>query len=311
MPVSIVPNRELPFAERIAQRSRAISSRLVVGLDPVLDRMPTALSQVDPERALESFAAGVLEVVAHDALAVKVQVAFYERYGWRGWRALQHTVEFAARLGIPVIADAKRGDIGTTAAAYADAFLGDDPATPGPFVDALTINPYLGGDSIAPFLERAIAGRRGLFLLARTSNPGGADFQGRETNGEALYLAVARAATAWQTHALGGTLVGYGPLGLVSGATFPTELRAIRAAAPHSVLLLPGIGAQGAKVTDVLDAFDAAGDGAVAAASRSIIYATATSADWQAPIAAAARAHRLELEDALRRRAETAGKRRG
>ncbi|MEM7261504.1 MAG: orotidine-5'-phosphate decarboxylase, partial [Planctomycetota bacterium] len=184
------PVREEPFSVRLGQRVQSIGSRLVVGIDPVIERFPAPLRDQDAESALVAFSDGILSAVRDTAAAVKPQIAFFERHGWPGWRALQAVVERAASYGVPVILDAKRGDIGSTAQAYADALLGDDPETPGPWVDALTVNPYLGGDSVAPFLERAVKGHRGLFVLSRTSNPGGGDFQSRETDGEPLYLGV-------------------------------------------------------------------------------------------------------------------------
>ena len=128
----MIPNREQPFAERLAERIQRLETRLVVGLDPVFERIPAALRERGPEEGIREYCRGVLEAVAERVCAVKPQIAFFERHGWRGWRALQGTLEAAAALDVPVILDAKRGDIGSTARAYADALLGDDPETPGP-----------------------------------------------------------------------------------------------------------------------------------------------------------------------------------
>lgn len=285
----------MAFAERLSERIQRIESSLVVGIDPVLGRLPGELRDLDAEDALIQFSRAVIDAVQNDAAAVKPQVAFFERFGWRGWRALQGCVEHAAKVGVPVILDAKRGDIGSTATAYADALLGDREGTPGPFVDALTVNPYLGEDSLEPFLERAVAGDRGLFILARTSNPGARDFQDRRTDDETLYVGVARAVTRWSQPYVGSS--GYGPLGLVSGATYPEELAEIRAAAPNSYLLVPGLGAQGGKPEDLKGAFDSNGLGALPSSSRGILYAFAKNTDvpWQQAIADAARATRLSL----------------
>ncbi|MFQ5655051.1 MAG: orotidine-5'-phosphate decarboxylase [Planctomycetota bacterium] len=265
------PHRDRPFPDRLGERMLRLRTRLVVGIDPVASRFPRSLRQRDVEEALVGFAEGVLDAVSSSVAAVKPQVAFFERHGWRGWRALQRVVEGAARRGVPVIADAKRGDIGSTARAYAEAFLGEDPETPGPYVDAVTVHPYLGHDSLEPFLERVRTGERGLFVLARTSNPGGAELQARRSEGEPVYLAVARAAARWGEAMTGKG--GYHPVGLVAGATFPEELAEIRAAAPGSILLVPGLGAQGGSVEEIRPAFDEQGLGGLASASRSVIYA--------------------------------------
>ena len=297
-----LPDRSSSFPARLQERVQRLRSRLVVGLDPVVEWFPAPLRDEDVEEGLVRFCRGVLEAVQETVAAVKPQIAFFERHGWRGLRALQRTVEAAGELQIPVILDIKRGDIGSTARAYADAYLGDDPETPGPFVDAVTVNPYLGTDSIQPFLERARTGRRGLFVLTRTSNPGGEEFQGRETEGEALYLAVARAANRW-----GGELASagerYTPVGLVVGATYPQELQWIREAAPSSILLLPGYGAQGGKLDALAPVFDDQGLGALVASSRSILFAFRKAgeevAEWEAAVSEAARRSRDEIEEVL------------
>lgn len=289
------------FAKRVEEASRQRESSLIVGLDPVLARFPSELRDLAPEDALVRWGQGVIDAVASYVVAVKPQIAFYEQFGWKGWRAFQKTIEYARERGVQVIADAKRGDIGSTAQAYAAAFLGDEPETPGPYVDALTINPYLGRDSVAPFLERAAAGGKGLFLLARTSNPGGADFQNRVTVGETLYLAVARAAQEWMADLDPDDP--YGPLGLVVGATYPEELEQIRQVAPRSIILIPGLGAQGGRAEDLRVAFDRNGLGALPSSSRAIIYAyendTASSGSWTDSVARAADEQRKSITAAL------------
>lgn len=299
------------FADRVLAAGKQRKSALVVGLDPVLSRFPNGLRDLPVEEALVAFGRGVIDAVREFVVAVKPQIAFYEQFGWPGWRAFQSTVEYARERDVLVIADAKRGDIGSTAEAYAQAFLGDDPSTPGPYVDALTINPYLGGDSVQPFLDRALAGGKGLFLLARTSNPGGADFQNRKTDGEPLYLAVAKASQEWMSAAVARVLGDdaepatrdrYGALGLVAGATFPHELAEIRAAAPRSLILLPGLGAQGGKPEDLRVAFDERGQGALASSSRAIIYAyqdSSSSSDWTEAVAESADQQRRTIQDCL------------
>ena len=287
---------QMPFADRLCSRIERCSSRLVVGLDPVLERMPTTLGGQDPEEALVSFCVAVLEAVADKVAAVKPQSAFFERHGWQGVRALQRVVVEAAKRDIPVILDAKRGDIGSTAAAYAAAYLGDDPTTLGPSVDALTVNPYLGSDSMEPFIEHARDGGRGLFVLARTSNPGGGEFQQIADADGPVFLAVARSVERWGEALIGDC--GYSPIGLVAGATYADDLVALREAAPHAFFLLPGIGAQGGDVSALSAVFDDRGLGGLVASSRSIIYAPATDGqDWQEAVAAAAEEMRVRVEE--------------
>ena len=194
------------FAERLFREVRERQSALVVGLDPVLDRLPEELrreavagargeSAAPAERAAAAicrFLEGVLAAVSESAVAVKPNLAFFERYGAAGYSCLEEVCSLARGLGLLVIADAKRGDIGSTAEAYADALLGDLPGTLGPLVDAVTVNPYLGSDSLEPFLRRAKEGGRGVFVLVRTSNASAAEIQDLDCGGEALYLKVAR-----------------------------------------------------------------------------------------------------------------------
>ncbi|MEE8142342.1 MAG: orotidine-5'-phosphate decarboxylase [Planctomycetota bacterium] len=288
----------IPFADRVCARILERRTALVVGLDPVLELFPEELQAMEVEQALVRFGQGVLSAIEPEVAAVKPQIAFFERHGWRGLRAFQRLVEEASRLGIPVIVDCKRGDVGSTAEAYAEAFLGEDPETPGPYVDAVTLNPYLGEDSMEPFRARAIQNHRGLFLLSRTSNPGGAQFQERKSDGEPLYLAVARAVHGWGEGVTGAH--GYGPFGLVAGATYPEALREIRAAAPDALLLVPGLGFQGGDPHDLAVAFDARGLGALVSASRSVIYAYKNSGgtDWEAGVREAAQRTRKALERA-------------
>ncbi len=289
---------DVPFSDRLFARVQSLDTRLVVGIDPFIERFPAAIDCSDVERALVAYAIGIFEAAGEFAAAVKPQVAFFEQHGWRGWRALEQVCLAAAERGIPVILDAKRGDIGSTAAAYARALLGDEPGSLGASVDALTINPYLGSDSLAPFLARVVEGGRGLFVLARTSNPGGGEFQGHGPAGSPLYLEVARASEKWQGEQIGEC--GYGSVGLVAGATFPAELGEIRAAAPHAPLLVPGIGAQGGDPRDVASAFDERGLGAVVNSSRGIILAheSRPGVDWQEAVRDAARQTRDQIATA-------------
>ncbi len=237
----------------------------------------------------------------HDVVACcKPQAAFFEALGPAGWEALQQVVARAREFELPVIVDAKRGDIGSTAAAYADAYLADDAPFP---ADALTVNAYLGRDSLAPFVERATATGRGLFVLVKTSNPGGRDLQDLElSSGQPLYLHLASLVQEASAGAGGGDAAGgYGPVGAVVGATNPSPvIRALRYSMPSSLLLLPGFGAQGAGAVDVVEAFDESGHGAVVSASRSLNYPDAVGAGASlAESVSAARAAAIAMRDAI------------
>lgn len=284
------------FSDRLAARIQQIESRLVVGIDPRLDRLPAAIGADDPEQALSQLGEGVIEAVAEHAAAVKPQVAFFERHGWRGWRALETVCASAARAGIPVILDAKRGDIGSTAEAYAEALLGDEPGTLGSHVDALTVNPYLGSDSLVPFLTRVNDHGKGIFVLARTSNPGSAEFQCRDDDAVPIFEQVARSAERWGQDSIGEC--GFHGVGLVVGATYPDEIVKVRQAAPGSIFLIPGVGAQGGSIDDLAAAFDDSGLGAVVNSSRGIVQAFEQDLErpWQELVQEAARDTRLALQ---------------
>ena len=243
----------MDFTDRLAMAMEAAGSLLCVGLDPQPARTPA-------DRLLE-FNTRVVEATADLACAFKPQAAFYEARGVPGWQALADTIAMIRRIAphALVLLDAKRGDIGHSACAYAQAVFDVLGA------DALTANPYLGGDAVAPFLERP---DRGAFLLCRTSNPGSADLQSVPTaNGEPLYLTVAERIRAW-SHAH------HGNAGLVVGATWPEELAQVRARCPELPILLPGIGAQGGDLeASVAAGVDASARGLLVSASRSVVYA--------------------------------------
>lgn len=241
------------FAERLRRAVDATDSLLCVGLDPQPDRTPAA--------EILTFNRTVIEATADCACAFKPQSAFYEAAGPRGWEALARTIELIREL-VPhalVVLDAKRGDIAHTARAYATAAFEQFGA------DAVTASPYLGGDSVAPFLERP---EHGAFVLCRTSNPGGGDFQSLPVDGgEPLYERVARRAVEWAA-------AHHDNVGLVVGATWPAELARVRELCPDLPILLPGIGAQGGDLEAALRAgLDAQGGGLLVSASRSVIYA--------------------------------------
>ena len=213
-----------PFRDRLA----ASASRLCVGIDPEPASLPPHLGV--GVQAVRRFCLELIEATADQAGAFKPNTAFFEQMGHEGWELLREVVQAAGRRAL-VVVDAKRGDIGSTAAAYAHAIFD------GLGADACTVNPYLGRDALSPFLDRP---DRFAFVLCRTSNPGAADFQDLPVEGgDPLYIHVARAVSAWDKEPPAGTA------GLVVGATWPKELGRVRAEAPGLPLLIPGVGAQG------------------------------------------------------------------
>jgi orotidine-5'-phosphate decarboxylase len=298
-----------PFADRLADAVHEKASCLVVGLDPVLERLPAAVlegldDERDPRRraalAIARFDAAVLEAVAPYACAVKPQLAFYERWGPPGLEAYEQAVAAAHDRGLLVIADAKRGDIGSTAEAYARAFL--TPEAPGATADAMTVNPLLGKDSLSPFLDAVRSAGAGLFVLVRTSNPSASEIQDLVADGHPIHEHLAGHVDHWGRDFVGES--GFSSVGAVVGATAASRLERLRKKMPRAWLLLPGVGAQGATPEDVAAAFDGRGLGAVVNASRSVLYAFGDRerTDWTDAVGDAARS----LRDDLRRVMETA-----
>ena len=219
---------------------------------------------------------------------MKPQVAFFEALGSDGWRALESVSRYASEAGLLVIADAKRGDIGSTARAYAAAFLEPRGAEP-PLADALTVNPYLGADSVDPFLSACRNHGAGIFCLVRTSNAGGRDLQDAVlSDGTPVWRHVAGLVAEWGADLIGER--GMSSVGAVVGATVPRLIGDARRTMPQAIILLPGVGAQGATPADVARAFTSGPASALVNASRSVIYAYRDGEDdWRA--AAGTRRH--------------------
>jgi orotidine-5'-phosphate decarboxylase len=281
------------FADRLAEAVERKRSQLVVGLDPVREQLPVELQADDPAAAFVRFCCGIVDAVAPAAVAVKPQSAFFEALGPAGVQAYAEVCDYARAAGLLVIADAKRGDIGSTARAYAAAFVEPRGGEP-PLADAVTANPYLGRDSLEPFLAACRRGGAGVFCLVKTSNPGSGDVQDvRLSEGGLLWQHVARLVDEWGGDLVGGA--GLSAVGAVVGATYPREVAEARALLPRAVLLLPGVGAQGGRPADLAPAFAAGRASGLVAASRSIIYAyREVGGDWRA--AAGAEAARLARE---------------
>lgn len=256
------------FADRLIEAARR-HGPLCVGIDPHAGRIP-ALFGGDTPAGVEAWGLALVAACAGRVACVKPQVAFYERHGPQGMKALQ-TIACAAReAGLIVLMDAKRGDIGSTAEGYASAYLGSDAPFP---CDALTVNPYMGLDTLEPYVRQAEAHGKGVIVLVRTSNPGSADFQSRNLEGAPLYCRVGEALEPLAERLMGQT--GWSGLMMVTGATGPAEARMIRQIAPKSLFLVPGYGAQGAPAADALAGFvkgPGGLEGGVVSASRSVNF---------------------------------------
>jgi orotidine-5'-phosphate decarboxylase len=244
--------------------------------------------------AVERFCRGVVDAVAPYAAAVKPQVAFFEALGAEGWSALEAVSAYARDAGLLVIADAKRGDIGSTARAYAAAYLEPREGGP-PLADAMTVNPYLGEDSLDPFLAACRRDGAGIFVLVRTSNAGAADIQDTLlTDGNRVWQHVANLVRDWGDELVGAC--GLSSVGAVVGATYPRAIGEARRAMPQAILLLPGVGAQGATPADVARAFTSGPASGLVNASRSVIYAFREGEpDWRAAASRAAAALASEI----------------
>lgn len=259
-------SRPAHAADRLLAAISRVRAPTCVGLDPVLDRLPAPLRHGgDPVEAIERFSRDLLTAVAPVVACVKLQSACYERYGSRGVAALERVSRHAEGLGLEVILDAKRGDIGISAEHYAAAAF--DPGAP-MHADWITINAYLGRDGIEPFLKPG----RGAFALVRTSNPGGDAIQAAPlASGDSVAMHVAAHVASIGESSIGSQ--GYSALGAVVGATKRQDAASLRRLMPRQIFLVPGFGAQGAGVDDVLACFHPDGRGAVITASRSVIYA--------------------------------------
>ncbi len=264
------------FFDELATAVKSKAAPVVVGLDPRWEQLPAALqneSSPNPTQratAYESFCKQVIDVVASLVPAVKPQAAFFEECGPAGMTVLKEVMDYARQQGLLVILDGKRNDIGSTAAAYARGYLGRDSASPWQ-ADALTISPYLGADSLEPFVDVATQRDAGLFVLVKTSNPGSGMLQDQVVDSEPLYRQVA-SFVQQQCEATIGQC-GYGVVGSVVGATYPEQLVELRRAMPQSWFLVPGFGSQGGTAQDVAGGFDGRGLGAIVNNSRGIIFA--------------------------------------
>jgi orotidine-5'-phosphate decarboxylase len=290
------------FADRLIDCVRRKNTPLCVGLDPFPERIPALFGDAREEiAAIERFGEAIVAVAAQHAGVFKPQLGLFEPFGPEGVRIAQEIVTEARALGMVVILDAKRGDIGTTAEGYARAALG--PA-PGFDADCVTVNPYLGRDSIEPFIALAEREAKGVAVLVRTSNPGARDLQNLDANGAPVWRRTAEMIAPACARLRGAS--GWSGLMAVAGATYPDEARALRQVLPDALFLVPGYGAQGASAADAVAGFVTGKqglEGGVVNSSRGVTYPpaaqSATTLDtWRAAIGEALAAAAAELRAA-------------
>ena len=290
------------FADRLIAATEEFGP-LCVGLDPHAGRIPGLFGGDTPE-GIEAWGLAMVEAAKGRTGVIKPQSAFYERHGWQGMRALTRILEAARDAGLVVLMDAKRGDIGSTADGYAAAFLAGNAPFPS---DALTVNPYMGVDTLEPHVKAAEANGKGVIVLARTSNPGSADFQSKSLEGAPLYERIVEALAPMIERLKGES--GWSGLMLVTGATGPQEARRLRELAPDALFLVPGYGAQGAGAADAMSGFVLRGNrlsGGVVSASRSVSFppeaqSASTLGEWRTAITGAINAAQADLMVAAKR----------
>jgi orotidine-5'-phosphate decarboxylase len=273
------------FSDRLAEAIRRKGSALCVGIDPRWESLPKSIreSSPDPANAFATFSLKVLDLVADRVAIIKPQMAFFEGCGPAGLSALQSLLNAARDRGLISILDSKRGDIASTATAYAQASFRVWGG------DSLTVNPYLGRDAVQPFLDEARQANGGIFVLVRTSNPGSGLFQNLLCDGKPLYEHVGQQVALWSRENLGAC--GLGDVGAVVGATHPQELIRLRELLPEVWFLVPGFGAQGGTAADVQPAFRRDGLGAIINSSRGITFPFhPDDLDWEGKILSATEA---------------------
>ena len=270
--------------QKLISKIQKTQAPIVVGLDPMLSYVPDHIQQkafAEYGETLEGAAQAIWqynkEIVdsVYDLIpAVKPQIAMYEQFGIEGLRAFKKTVDYCKSKDLVVIGDVKRGDIGSTSAAYATGHLGKVQVGSNVYAgfdeDFVTVNPYLGSDGVKPFIDVCKQEKKGLFILVKTSNPSSGEFQDRLIDGKPLYELVGEQVAKWGADCMGDT---YSYVGAVVGATYPEQGKALRKVMPKSFILVPGYGAQGGKGADLVHFFNEDGLGAIVNSSRGIIAA--------------------------------------
>jgi orotidine-5'-phosphate decarboxylase len=270
------------FADALTEAVKA-KSPVCVGLDPDLAKLPEGIAK--DEQGVLTFCKGIIDATKETASVIKPQLAYFETLGWQGMKVFWEVCAYAKEQGLLVIADGKRGDIGSTCEAYADAYLYENSP-----IDAMTVNPYLGSDGIHPFIERCIKNEKGIFVLVKT-------MQDLPAGDEVVHEHLAQLVESWGMHHIGPTS-NLSFIGAVVGATYPEELKYLRTLMPHIPFLIPGYGAQGGNAEDVKYGFIGDGTGAIVNSARGIIYAS-NGKDWQEAAASAAKDMASELKKAL------------
>ena len=299
--------------DNLIEKIKETNNPTVMGLDPRYDMIPEVVRN-KYSNDLEGISKAILEYNkelidnTYDIIpAIKPQLAFYEMFGIEGMKSFKETCKYAKEKGMIVIADAKRGDIGSTAKGYSNAYLGQTPIGEEKIevfenIDFLTVNPYLGVDRITPFVEDCIKYDKGIFVLVKTSNPSSGELQDLKLeNGKTVYEHVASLVEKWGEDLRGK--YGYSSVAAVVGATYPEQLKEIREKAPHTYFLIPGYGAQGGKAEDIALGFDNNGLGGIVNASRSLMCAY-KSDKWkkkysEAEYGKATRAEALDMKEVL------------
>lgn len=268
--------------DRLINKIKETNNPTVIGLDPRYELLPKCVLEKYPD-TLEGVSQAIVEYnkalidETYDVIpAVKPQIAFYEMFGIPGIKAFEETCKYAKQKEMLVIADIKRGDIGSTAQGYSNAYLGKTKIGEKEEsifdVDFVTVNPYMGTDCVKPFIEDCKKYDKGIFILVKTSNPSSGELQDvKLENGEEVYVKVAKLVEEWGKELRGE--YGYSSMAAVVGATYPKQLKEIRKIAPHTYFLIPGYGAQGGKAEDIALGFDKNGLGGIVNASRSLMCA--------------------------------------
>ena len=270
--------------QKLISKIQKTQAPIVVGLDPMLSYVPDHIQQKafkeygetleGAARAIWQYNKEIVDSVYDLIPAVKPQIAMYEQFGIEGLKAFKKTVDYCKSKDLVVIGDVKRGDIGSTSAAYATGHLGKVQVGSNVYAgfdeDFVTVNPYLGSDGVKPFIDVCKQEKKGLFILVKTSNPSSGEFQDQLIDGKPLYELVGEQVAKWGADCMGDT---YSYVGAVVGATYPEQGKALRKVMPKSFILVPGYGAQGGKGADLVHFFNEDGLGAIVNSSRGIIAA--------------------------------------
>jgi len=292
----------------LIEKIKQTNNPTVMGLDPRYEMIPECITKKYSKdikgacQAILEFNKALIDATYDIVPAVKPQIAFYEMFGVEGIKAFEETCKYAKEKGMIIIGDVKRGDIGSTAQGYSNAYLGQTPlaGTAQTIFDLqfITVNPYLGIDGVKPFIDDAKKYSKGIFILVKTSNPSSGELQDLKTqDGEEIYIKVAKLVNEWGKELIGEN--GYSSVGAVIGATYPKQLKQLREIMPNTYFLIPGYGAQGGKAEDIALGFDNNGLGGIVNASRSLMCAYKKEGYKQEEFAKATREEAIRMRDEL------------